>query len=115
VLVDSAAGSAVALASAPGGWECFADTSRCDGVRLQFRKRAQLAAAALARAGVADFGDLNRLTMFADNLVPHVLRLDGVLSFSAELVRRIGRGEPIERGSPERSRFARARCTRTAP
>jgi hypothetical protein len=39
--------------------------------------------------------------MFADNLVPHVLRLDGVLWFDPELVARIGRGELIEHGSAE--------------
>ena len=39
--------------------------------------------------------------MFADNLVPHVLRLDGVLRFDPELVERIERGELIEHGSPE--------------
>ena len=45
--------------------------------------------------------DLGRLTIFADNLVPHVLRLDGVLSFDPELVARIDREELIEHGSPE--------------
>ena len=39
--------------------------------------------------------------MFADNLVPHVLRLDGLLSYDPELVARIERGELIEHGSPE--------------
>jgi hypothetical protein len=39
--------------------------------------------------------------MFADNLVPHVLRLDGVLEFDPELVARIERQELIEPGSPE--------------
>ena len=39
--------------------------------------------------------------MFADNLVPHVLRLDGVLSFDPALVERIEREELIEHGSPE--------------
>ncbi len=68
---------------------------------MPFLKRAQIAAADLQRAGVADFGDLDRLTMFADNLVPHVLRLDGVLWFDPELVARIERGELIEHGSPE--------------
>jgi hypothetical protein len=38
--------------------------------------------------------------MFADNLVPHVLRLDGVLRFSDELVGRIERGELLRHGSP---------------
>jgi hypothetical protein len=39
--------------------------------------------------------------MFADNLVPHVLRLDGVLAFESTLVARIERGELIEHGSPQ--------------
>ncbi len=45
------------------------------------------AAIDLALAGVAEFDDLDRLTIFADNLVPHVLRVDGVL----RLRRRPGR------------------------
>ena len=39
--------------------------------------------------------------MFADNLVPHVLRLDGILQFDPELSARIERGELIEHGSEE--------------
>ena len=39
--------------------------------------------------------------MFADNLVPHVLRLDGVLDFDPELVARIDREELIAHGSRE--------------
>jgi hypothetical protein len=100
-LVDSSGGSAIALAESLGGWDCFADTSSYDGLRVPFLKRAQIAAADLARAGVARFRDLDRLTMFADNLIPHVLRLDGVLRFEPELSRRIDRGELIEHGSPE--------------
>ncbi len=38
-----------------------------------FYKRAQIVASDLALAGVARFADLDRLTIFADNLVPHVL------------------------------------------
>ena len=45
-----------------------------------FYKRAQIAANDLHLAGVVDFADIDRLTIFADNLVPHVLRLDGVLA-----------------------------------
>ncbi|HEX8966743.1 MAG TPA: queuosine salvage family protein [Chloroflexota bacterium] len=66
-----------------------------------FYKRAQLTAADLSLAGVADFSDLDRLTMFADNLVPHVLRVDGVLAYEAELLARIQREELIEAGSAE--------------
>ena len=46
-----------------------------------FYKRAQIVAADLALAGVANFADLDRLTIFADNLVPHVLRCEGVLVY----------------------------------
>jgi hypothetical protein len=100
-VADAADGSAVTLARTLGGWECFADCSRYEELELAFLKRAQIAAADLARAGVASFGDLSQLTMFADNLVPHVLRLDGVLRFAPGLVARIEAGELIEHGSPE--------------
>ena len=100
-VVDAAGRSAIALVEQLSGWECFADTSLYDGIALPFLKRAQLAAADLARAGVAEFDDLDQLTMFADNLVPHVLRLDGVLWFAPELVARIERGELIAHESRE--------------
>jgi hypothetical protein len=93
--------SAVALAERLGRWECFADTSDYDGIAVPFLKRAQIAAADLDLAGVVEFEDLHRLTMFADNLVPHVLRLDGILAFDQDLVDRIDGGELIEHGSPE--------------
>jgi hypothetical protein len=100
-LLDSAGQSAVALVEILAGWACFADVSVYDGAAVPFLKRAQIAAADLARAGVAAFNDLPALTMFADNLVPHVLRLDGVLRFDPELVARIERQQLIEHGSPE--------------
>jgi putative queuosine salvage protein len=100
-VVDSAHGSAVRLALMLGGWSCFSDVSVYADLSVPFLKRAQIAAADLARAGVASFDDLDRLTMFADNLVPHVLRLDGILSFEPSLVARIEREELIEHGSAE--------------
>ncbi len=100
-LVDAAGRSAVALAAQLAEWPSFADTSTYGGFAVPFLKRAQLAAADLARARLAAFDDLHALTMFADNLVPHVLRLDGVLSFEPALIERIERGEPIAHGSPE--------------
>jgi hypothetical protein len=100
--VAQAGGSAVALAELLAGWGCFADTSDYHGRRVPFFKRAQLAAADLHHAGVADFArDLDRLTLFADNLVPHVLRLDGILSFDPALAARIEAERPIEHDSPE--------------
>ena len=100
-LIAAAGGSAVAFADHLGEWACFADRSRYDELSVGFLKRAQIAAADLRRAGVADWYDAARLTMFADNLVPHVLRLDGVLSFAPELVARIDAGQLIEHGSTE--------------
>ena len=56
---------------------------------------------AQARTMLALCDDLDRLTIFADNLVPHVLRLDGVLEYDPQLVARIEREELIPAGSPE--------------
>jgi hypothetical protein len=100
-VVDHAGGSALRLVETLAAWWSFDDISIYDGRSVPFMKRAQIAAADLHRAGVADFTDLDRLTMFADNLVPHVLRIDGVLWFDPELVARIEREELIEHGSPE--------------
>ena len=100
-VVDDAESSAVALVDRLAGWDSFADTSRYDGVVVPFLKRAQITAADLARAGAGAFHDLDRLTMFADNLVPHVLRVDGLLSYDPALLDRIERGELIEHDSRE--------------
>lgn len=67
-----------------------------------FWKRAQIVPSDLALAGVASFGDLDRLTIFADNVVPHVLRLDGVLSYDPELAARIDACELLPPGDEER-------------
>ncbi|HUJ35324.1 MAG TPA: queuosine salvage family protein [Solirubrobacteraceae bacterium] len=100
-VADAAGSSAVALVDRLAGWDAFADTSTYDGLRVPFLKRAQITAADLARAGVAAFHDLDRLTMFADNLVPHALRMDGLLSYDPTLLDRIERGELIEHDSRE--------------
>jgi len=68
-----------------------------------FYKRAQIAANDLQLAQVVDFPDVDRLTIFADNLVPHVLRLDGVLIYDEALAhavdtqRELPAGEAFER------------------
>jgi hypothetical protein len=100
-LARSGDGSAVALAERLAGWPTWHDTSPYDGERVPFFKRAQIAAADLALAGIAPADDLAALTLFADNLVPHVLRIDGVLEFEPELVARIDAGPLIEHDSPE--------------
>jgi hypothetical protein len=100
-LARSGDGSAVALAEQLGRLEMWRDVSRYDGEPVPFFKRAQIAAADLDTQGLARARDLAALTMFADNLVPHVLRLDGVLEFDPALVARIEAGELLEHGSPE--------------
>jgi hypothetical protein len=93
-VVEGARDSAERLAEAlSGGMPLFEDRG--------FYKRAQITASDLALAGVAQFHDLDRLTIFADNLVPHVLRLDGVLRYDERLAQRIDAGELLEAGSPE--------------
>lgn len=89
------------LAGTFASWDAFADVSAYDGRAVPFYKRAQLAAADLHRAGVADLPGLDRLTAFADNLVPHVLRVDGVLRLDPDLTARIEAEDLLEHGSPE--------------
>jgi hypothetical protein len=94
-LVGEAAGSAERLASMlAAGMPFFDDRG--------FWKRAQITPNDLALAGVAEFSDLDRLTIFADNLVPHVLRVDGVLRYDSALAARIDAGELLPPGEEER-------------
>ena len=67
-----------------------------------FWKRAQITANDLTLAGLAEFADIDRLTIFADNLVPHVLRTDGVLSYAPELAALIDAEELLPPGEAER-------------
>ena len=67
-----------------------------------FFKRAQIVPSDLALAGVAEFEDLDELTIFADNLVPHVLRVDGVLRYDDELAAVIDAEQLLEPGDAER-------------
>jgi hypothetical protein len=94
-VIDSAAGSAELLATRlASGMALFNDRG--------FYKRAQIVPANLALAGVATFGDLDRLTIFADNLVPHVLRCDGVLVYDERLAAHIDAGRLLRSGPQER-------------
>jgi len=83
----------------------FQDVELYDGLKVPFYKRAQLTAADLSLAldgqGLGFFSDLDQLTIFADNLVPHVLRVDGILYYEDLLASRIDAGELITSGSAE--------------
>ena len=100
-VIDAADGSAVSLVDILAKWDAFADTSTYHGQWVPFFKRAQIAAADVNRAGVASFRDEHRLTAFADNLVPHVLRLDGVLRLDPALAESINAGELLVHGSEQ--------------
>jgi len=94
-VVAEAGGSADRLAATLAGAMAFYDDRG-------FYKRAQIVPNDLALAGVARFDDLDRLTIFADNLVPHVLRCDGVLVYVDALAERIDAGLPLATGREER-------------
>jgi putative queuosine salvage protein len=94
-LVGAADGSAERLATILArGMRFFDDRG--------FYKRAQIVPSDVALAGLASFHDLDRLTIFADNLVPHVLRLDGVLRYDPELAAHIDAERLLAPGREER-------------
>jgi len=94
-----------AVAEADGSAERLAETLAAGMPFFDdpgFWKRAQITPSDLALAGVAHFDDLDRLTIFADNLVPHVLRVDGVLHYDERLTAQIDAGELLPPGEEER-------------
>jgi hypothetical protein len=100
-LVEAAGASAVRLAELlAGGMALWHDPG--------FAKRAQLLASDLASAGVAELRDLEALTVFADNLVPHVLRCEGVLVLDGRLAAHIDAGRLLRPGPQERELRAAA-------
>lgn len=104
-LPEAAGGSAARLVALLVRMPLYNDVACWRGRRVPFYKRAQLLAAdlhiAFAGRGPGHFTDIDRLTAFADNLLPHVLRHEGVLRYEAELAARIGRGELLVAGSDE--------------
>lgn len=104
-LVESAEQSAEELVQILAAMPFYRDVQKYSDLEVPFYKRAQLTAADLALAfgheGPGLFKDLDRLTIFADNLVPHVLRTDGLIEYGAHLSDRISKGELIASGSLE--------------
>lgn len=104
-LVESARHKAEHLVAALSVMPFFDDVEIWHGHTVPFMKRAQLTAADLGLAfehdGWGRFDDLDQLTIFADNLVPHVLRVDRVLAYDVDLAARIDRGDSLETGSVE--------------
>jgi hypothetical protein len=89
-VVRAASGSAERLAESVTAMAMWNDRG--------FYKRAQILGSDLALTGVAEFGDLDRLTLFADNLIPHVLRCEGVLVLDDALATKIDAGQLLRPG-----------------
>jgi Queuosine salvage protein len=104
-LVEAAGASAGRLAHLLKQMPYFNDVAAYDGLEVPFFKRAQIMAADLAIAFQERtwgcFSDLKQMTIFADNLVPHVLRMDGVLRYDDPLLTRINAQTLIPAGSAE--------------
>jgi hypothetical protein len=103
--VETAAGSAAALVADLARMSFYRDVARYGDLDVPFYKRAQITVSDLALAfqgrGWGAFRDIDRLTIFADNLVPHVLRWKGVLLYSDDLARRVDAGQLLPAGSRE--------------
>jgi len=105
-LVSSAGGQAEALVRDLAELPSYRDECVYEGeLRVPLYKRAQITVSdlneAFAGTGPGAFTDLDDLTMFPDNLVPHVLRVEGALRYAPELLARIDAGELLEVGSTE--------------
>ncbi len=104
-LVESAGQSAERLVQILSELDFYNDTASYRGINVMFFKRAQIAAADLFLAfkgkGPGKFNDIGLLTIFADNLVPHVLRLDGILGYDDGLLSCIENEEEIPAASTE--------------
>lgn len=94
-LVAEAGGSAEKLARiVSGGMSMWNDRG--------FYKRAQILSSDLALGGVATFSDLDQQTIYADNLVPHVLRCEGILVYDAALAETIDTEQVLMNSAAER-------------
>ena len=104
-LVDSAGSSAERLVQLLREMPYFNDVASYYGDEVLFLKRAQITAADLSLAfdgqGWGHFEDRDQMTIFADNLVPHVLRIDEILIYEEALVSKINQGKLIPAGSTE--------------
>lgn len=104
-MIEAAGASSAKLIKILSGMPFFRDTAEYKGTQVAFFKRAQILTLDLNIAfnneGIGRFEDIHKLTMFADNLVPHVLRVDGILEYEDSLALRIDNSELITHGSHE--------------
>jgi hypothetical protein len=102
-LLKSADGSAARLVELLAEMPFYQDKATYENFEVFFMKRAQITVSdlniALAKKNETLFKDIEQLTIFADNLVPHVLRVDGILTYSPELQEMVDNQRLIEAGS----------------
>lgn len=100
-VIAHANGSAEALAEHLTEMLFYRDVESYQGFPVSFYKRAQITPADLARSLRPDlFNDLHQLTAFADNLVPHTLRMLDVITLDQDLAAAIDGGLLLDPGSP---------------
>lgn len=84
---------------------CYRDIFIYNNFEVFFLKRAQILANDLYLAfegkDYGDIRDVSNLTMFADNLVPHFFRIEGVLIYKKEILEKLEKEENIPSGSKE--------------
>ena len=104
-ILDTANHSAAKLIEILTRMPHYQDQSQYHGKTVLFLKRAQITVSdlniALNGKGRGYFSDIADLTIFADNLVPHVLWIDGILAYSPGLEASIRNCELLEVGSDE--------------
>lgn len=102
-LLDTFNGRGADLLEEVAQWHSFQDLALHQGEKIAIFKRAQILLAdlelALASPEQPYFGGLTDLTCFADNMVPHVLRTDSIISYHPVLADLVDRGQLIDAGS----------------
>lgn len=106
-LVEESNGSAERLTATLGDLPSWRDHATLGGDPVPFYKRAQITCSHLSQVladdgrdgtGLGAFTDIDRLTAFADNLVPHVLRHHRVLLVDDAVAERIDEGDQFVSG-----------------
>ena len=104
LMFEAAANSAEKLVNLLIQIPCFQDFAMYGNLRVPILKRPQIAVADISLAfgnqGLGYFKDLDQLTIFADNMVPHVLRCDGILTYEAALANIVNNQKLVKAGSP---------------
>ncbi len=98
--LNDAKNSAMGIVGLVAHWPHFHDVHAYKGRKVAVYKRAQILAADLHLA-LGGFDDVSGLTIFADNMVPHVLRQDGIISYRDGLASKIDAAIPLMAGSAE--------------